>query len=375
MAEDPKSTRPSKAGAIGYAIVYFLLLFVALPLTLDLFAARNAWRQIRARGYASATGWVTHSKVESGHILGITFRPDIEYKYSVAGKEYQGNRYRYGQWFSGCGWASRIVASRPIGSRVDVYYAPDDPSDAVLTVGLDGLDLFIAMLLFPFNILILIVLLALWVKMWRAVGHRQPPAGGARIVDDGRCVRVRLWLRPSFSALFAAAALALVGTLVVALGWGFTPPMRVMRVAWGLILGGGALACLLQALRVAGGRLDLVIDDFRQSLTLPPTLGRREALVIPADKIVTIDVEKVEKRHSTGDVSCSYFPTVVYTDSDGLSRRERIAERSEDGAEKLAAWLRERLRIETPTSSPSTSVLDPDDARATQGTVRPPSQA
>jgi hypothetical protein len=324
-------------------LVFFALFWSTMTLGFDAHLVRNAFRQIRALGYATAAGSVTHSEVETiDGDEGFTDRAKIQYKYSAAGKEYVGYRYRYGQWSSGGQVAHRIVAAHPVGAQVEVYYAPSDPTDSVLTAGLEGMDLFFAMFMLPFNL----VMLGFWIAIVGIARQRlfAPPAGGARTWDDGRYVRVRLSLwNPLFSAA-AAGGLAFSATFVIAFGFSADPSLATMLVAWAVILGGGAAVWLYGCWKQAGGGSDLILDKFRQCMTLPPSQGREEELVLPFDKVVSIEVATLEKPGSEGGVSRSYLPTVVFTDSDGSERRERIAKwPPEDRAQGLAAWLRERL--------------------------------
>lgn len=334
-----------KLGGVG-CLSFFALFWSAMTLGFDGLLARDAFRQIRALGYATAAGAVTHSDVETvDGEDGPTYRPNVKYRYSVAGKEYQGDRYRYGQWSTGGRSAHRTVASHPVGAQVEVHYAHDDPTDSVLAVGLQGMDLFFAMFMLPFNL----VMLGFWVAIGGGLRQRlfAPPAGGARIWDDGRYVRVRLTLwNPLFSGAAAAGGLAFAGTFVIAFGFGADPSLATMLVAWGIILGGGVAVGLYGYWRQAGGGSDLILDEYRQCMTLPPTQGRQEEVVIPFDKVVAIEVETIERPGSEGGVSRSYLPTVVFTDSDGSQRREPIATWPlEDRAQGLAVWLRERLGV------------------------------
>ncbi len=344
-----KSKGLSAIGGTG-CLLFFVLVWSVGTLGFDCFIARSVFRQIQALGYAEATGSMTLSEVETVRSRrGRTYRPNIQYKYSVEGKEYLGDRYRYGKWSSGGDWAKQIVASRPVGSPVEVYYAPADPSDAVLMVGVEGMDLFVAMFMLPFNL----IMLGLWIAGGGAFRYRflPPPAGGARVSDDGRYLRLRLspW-RPFYWGLIAAGVLALFGAFVIGFGFRGSPPMPLMLVAWGMILGSGALAYLFQHRRLAGSHSDLVIDDFRRSIALPRTFGRHEDLVIPAEKIIAIEVEKAEKRGPKGSVSRLYSPTIIFSGNDGSKRREKIVQWSfEPRATGLAAWLRERLEIKPPT--------------------------
>ena len=349
MAAKSKSNRISGLAG-GGCLLFFALFWSVGTLGVDVVITRSLFQQIQALSYSTTPGSITHSEVET--VRGNrsrTYRPNIQYKYSVDGKEYLGERYRYGQFSSGSDWAQQIIDSHPVGSQVEVHFAPFDPSEAVLAVGLEGLDLLTFMFMLPFNL----IMLAFWIAGGGTVLYRlfPVPAGGAKVSDDGRYVRVRLSLwKPLHSGLAVAGGLAFVGLFVMAFGFRGSPPLPILLVAWGVILGGGAWAYLSHWRKLAGGRSDLVLDRYNESITLPRTFARQENLTIPAKKVVAVEVEKVDKRGAKGSVSHSYIPTLVFTNDDGSRRREKIVEwSSEARAEGLASWLREKLRIEPPS--------------------------
>jgi hypothetical protein len=345
------SRRLSTTGRFGCGLV-FALFWSAMTLAMDVFIVWNAYQQIRAGSYATTTGSITQSEVEEvpgnpgpPHPHGPTYRPKIRYRYSVAGKEYEGTQYCYGQWSSGGGFARRIAAALPLDSQVEVHFAPGDPRDAVLVAGLQGVDLFAAMFMLPFNL----VMLGFWVAIGGKVRQRLPSSApaGAGISDEERFVRVRLSLFGPFAVGAAAAGgLAFGLVFLVAFGLGADPSMATMVVLWGVILGGGLLASLLAWRRRARGGPELVIDNFRRTIKLPRMFGREEEVEVPAEKIVSIDVEPLEKRGSHGSISRSYVTTVAFTERDGSLRREKLVEWPiGERAERLASWLRERLGV------------------------------
>lgn len=332
--------------------VSFLLIFglfcSGMTLAFDGFIAWGAWRQFRALTYSTATGRITHSEVEeSGGEDGPTYRPNLKYKYHVADREYQGSQYRYGQWSSGDRNAQRIAIEYPVGREVVVYHNPNNPSDAVLIVGMEGCDLFLAMFILPFNL----VMLGTWIAAGASVYQRlaRPPAGGVKIWDDGFRVRLRLSLiRPLYVGATAAGGLAFAGVFIVGFAFGFNPSMPIMLSTWGLILGGGAGTYLYQHGKLSRGHFDLVIDDIAQTLSLPRTKDRQTETVVPIRCITSVEVQQIEKRTSDGNVH-SYVPVLVFADETGPVRREKLIEWWDQArAEELAAWLRERLRIAPP---------------------------
>lgn len=60
----------------------------------------------------------------------------VRYRYEVGGREYRGDRLRFGSMFgsSDLGAQSDVLDYRP-GRTVQVAYNPDDPSDSVLEPG------------------------------------------------------------------------------------------------------------------------------------------------------------------------------------------------------------------------------------------------
>ena len=137
MASTAAAGSRGKTGIAGF--VFFALFWSGMTLAFDGFIGWNGFRQFRSASYSITTGRITYSKVETIHgNKGNTYRPSLKYKYSVAGKDYQGDCYRYGQWSSGDGSARQIVAAHPVGKQVKVHYAPGNPADAVLKAGLQG---------------------------------------------------------------------------------------------------------------------------------------------------------------------------------------------------------------------------------------------
>jgi hypothetical protein len=316
-----------------------------ITLTFDGFFAWGAIRQIEATGFRKASGRVTQSGFEADNVK-------IVYRYRVDGKEYQGERYRYGQVAGDDGSAQRIIGAFPVGRVIDVYYAASDPSDSVLKVGLAGGDLLLAMFLTPFNL----IMLGMW---WfaRESYHRfiTLPVGGAKIIDDGFTTRVRL-ARVSPVAIAAAVVGGMSTIAMVLIGFtvGTDPPLPAMCIVWAVNLGVALIVYLWTRARVTAPDNDLVIDEAGRRLMLPVTFGRSDAVVIPLDKVLTIEVGKI----SQGDSSV-YTPMLVFSDDDGLERREKLAEWvGQQNAAELVAWLRERLKLPAPKQDAGSGTRD-----------------
>lgn len=328
----------------------FLLLFTifwsGFTLVFDYFIAKSTIHQIQALGHATTIGTITSSEVRSeNNGEGASHRPLIKYAYTVDNKPYEGNRYRYNQAGSNDRYARDIVAAYPVGKQVEVRHSPHDPADAVLLVGLEGIDLFAMMFLLPFNLIMLTVWLAgidaggsLWIS---------PEAGGAKLINEGQYLRVRLSpMRPFYSAAAAAGGLAFILIFVFAFGFGVNAPLPLMLLAWGLILAAGVIAHVAAHRQMARGESDLLIDEFRETLTLPRVRGRREEVVIPARNIVAFEVEHAKRRDSDGDLRHRFVPTIVFTTNNGSQCREKLTEwHDETSAKSLTEWLQNRLHV------------------------------
>jgi hypothetical protein len=76
-------------------------------------------------------------------------------------------------------------------------------------------------------------------------------------------------------------------------------------------------------------------------------MGRKAGVAIPLRAITALEVQRVERRGSHGVLFCCYVPTLAFTDPSGSTCHEKLVEWSDQArTEKLAAWLREQLRIE-----------------------------
>jgi hypothetical protein len=345
------ATKPGKA-AIG-CLVFFVLFWSCATLAIDSLLGWGAVRQIQATGFSIAPGQVTQSKLEShAGKHGMTYSPKISYTYRANGKDYAGDRYRYLQWSDDSANARKIVAAFPVGRKIDVFYAPGDPSQAVLKTGLEGSDLFLAMCLTPFNL----IMLGMWVIAGRLMYRRAYPlpAGGAKIVDDGFTARVRLSkTSPLFVAAATLAVFAFLGIFAVLIAAGPNPPLRTMYIAWIGILIVSLIAFVTSWIRLARADNDLVIDDVGRHLTLPATFGRTEAVTPPLKEALAVEVEQIVRPAPKGGTYSVYAPTLVFSEHDGSERREKLTERaSQSDAEALAAWLRERLRLAEPAQNP-----------------------
>src|SRR5579883_1524537 len=126
-------------------LIMFGLVWTAMVLAADKSFLLPMIYQIKAIGYPSTEGTMVSSQVkeeegEDGPVHGVS----VAYNYTVDGKAYTGQRYRYvDRMSSGSRWANNMVQNHPPGGKVLVYYDPQQPNNSLLAPGLQGSDLYL----------------------------------------------------------------------------------------------------------------------------------------------------------------------------------------------------------------------------------------
>ena len=117
----------------------FLGLFGLVGGAVAAFGLYNVWRGQASAGWPQATGIVLRSEVvDQSDSDGNSYKPGVEYRYVVNGKEWIGKRVAFGL-DSGTGnrpVAARYVQRFPVGATVNVFYRPDQPGTSVLVTGI-----------------------------------------------------------------------------------------------------------------------------------------------------------------------------------------------------------------------------------------------
>lgn len=92
------------------------------------------YQQLRVRDFLSVEGVVTHSEVVVNRRTdGSSYYPDIHFRYTVGGREYNKGTYHiYQTGTSGRRGKQKIVQQYPVGADVQAWYDPKDPDTAVI---------------------------------------------------------------------------------------------------------------------------------------------------------------------------------------------------------------------------------------------------
>ncbi|MCE5267766.1 MAG: DUF3592 domain-containing protein [Planctomycetaceae bacterium] len=336
-------------GPVG-AITLFGLAWLTLTLVFDCLFVWPVYRQLRTLHYRATDGVIIGSTLrqrqcsDSRHGGMTTYSSaELRYKYRVAGKEYHGDRYRFGECESTDNRAQWIVREHPLGRKVVVHYDAKDPGCSLLSPGLNGSDLFYAMFMLPFN-LIAVGMLAFVGR--KALGRLFPCRGvGAKCWDDGISVRVRL---PQVPALLLAgvvvAGAAFAAIFAIAVLFDGRAPLWLMYRVWSVVLTSALLVYLGVKWRQSRGGYDLVIDTIKGTVSLPRGWGRKRKVAMSLHELTSLEVRSEGLPGSQDGFFSAYCPTMVFTDENAISRPQTLVRWSDRRrAEALVAWLRQRL--------------------------------
>ena len=283
-----------------------LAIWSALLVTGDYVVLETSTRQILARRFDSTKGAIMRSELARGAVRRRGL--DVGYSYAVNGVDYMGWRYRYDDRNGAFDYKAAIKAFPP-GSTRTVYYNPADPADAVLSPGLNGCDLLLALFAIPLNVVTFMVWIA-FIRVWREP-RRWASAGGVRIIQHDGETRVRLAaFSPLTAGLCGLALAAFAAASLVVFAAGFAPSLHLMSTVLILVAAAGTAAFLWAAQRHHSGRYDLRIQEKSQTLLLPPAGTRKEPLRVPRGDIVAVSMHR-RVSHSPSGQHFSYVPALA----------------------------------------------------------------
>jgi hypothetical protein len=125
-----------------YLVVYGILIFSIWQLL----------KSISASGWPKIKGEIIYSGVEEENDAdGSIYKPYVEYKYSISGKEYFSKKYAFGFSFISAPFrflSSGIVSKLPSKSAVLVSYNPKKHYESVLLTGIKSFHVFQALIIF-----------------------------------------------------------------------------------------------------------------------------------------------------------------------------------------------------------------------------------
>lgn len=324
-------------------LIFFALFWSAITLLFDVVMVRDGVARLLSLRFQSVPCVILVSKVtEHQDDEGSSYQAEIRFAYTVDGHEFEGEKvYAGSRSGTGSRRANRLIELYPAGSRTNAYFNPSEPGYAVLRRGFRGNELFTALFMTPFNL----VMLGLWgwtIHIWRRKKH-PPVAGGAKIIEGKEGKRVRLpTLPPVLAAAVALGAVSFISVFIVAFTKGEYTPLPYISSAWLIALGTAIWAYGWRRRRESSGREDLVLHADGQRVSLPQTFGRDTNVTVNRDDITGLDVHlefDSYKRPSR------FIPTLVMRDG---QRLQLVSWADEDQANSFNDWLRSELQLPPP---------------------------
>ncbi|HVU26230.1 MAG TPA: DUF3592 domain-containing protein [Verrucomicrobiae bacterium] len=139
--------------AISYALfcqtrrsrrLFLTVIFLVVTLWLDFHWGVAVIAQFNTRRLPSTTGEIIHKDVthywSNGRFPGMRTDVSLTYSYSVAGQSYTCNRIRLIDGLCILSSDSMTRWGHPVNSQVTVFYDPQNPQTAFLSVGLNAAD-------------------------------------------------------------------------------------------------------------------------------------------------------------------------------------------------------------------------------------------
>jgi hypothetical protein len=138
MRTDPYYSSPaqrSRPGAVLLlvlaAAIFFPLLWYQSSVVLSVLDARQH--------YVKTTATVQVSEIRTGHHQkgGDYPIPTIDYQFTVGGREFHGQRFRFGSMdedYNGS-WTAAMIDLHPVGSSLVIWYDPAHPAESVIDLG------------------------------------------------------------------------------------------------------------------------------------------------------------------------------------------------------------------------------------------------
>jgi hypothetical protein len=121
---------------IGYIIAAGISAVILIKFGSDILKAQKSRSWPTASGTVLDSGMEAHQSRDEDGDIKTTYGATIQYKYLVDGQEFQGNRRTFSNVrTSSVRNTEKILERYPLGSSVDVFYDPDDPSSSVLEPG------------------------------------------------------------------------------------------------------------------------------------------------------------------------------------------------------------------------------------------------
>ena len=117
---------------INVILIGFGAIAIAIGLALYVAQFRQGLRATASKRWPVSPGTIIASALEKAPEGRWRYRAAVQYRYRVAGKEYQSDRIFWGGNEGRQKHMASVIAAYPQGSKVSVHYDPQNPAEAVL---------------------------------------------------------------------------------------------------------------------------------------------------------------------------------------------------------------------------------------------------
>jgi hypothetical protein len=140
VQKTPQLENEPKRRASNRGTRAFLGLFILVGVAALGCGAWTLLQSLRCERWPTAEGMIETAEMrrESGSHGSHTYSANISYNYQVAGIRYDGTRLAFGAMSASSEYAQGILKRYPVGKKVPVHYASDNPELAVLETGIHG---------------------------------------------------------------------------------------------------------------------------------------------------------------------------------------------------------------------------------------------
>jgi len=170
IRDEPENTVELNEASFGgiATLWFFTIVWCSASFFATVIIGSDMIADIGTRNWEPADGIVENSYVSTstGGEGGTTYCLHVDYRYTVDGRTYSGDRISYSADNSCNSWSANSDEDYPEGKEITVYYDPSNPSESVILSGLSGVDFFICcFFIFP-----LVGLLLLFASLKGTVG-------------------------------------------------------------------------------------------------------------------------------------------------------------------------------------------------------------
>ena len=348
-----------RAGSV--LIPVFLLFWTIALLFLD---GGGVWllaKNVLAMSYPSVAGEITSCEQV---VTKRVSRQAVEYRYSVNGQEYIGNRRSFvGNNFSAREPDPKLLAERyAVGRTVDVYFNPNKPSDSALEQSLNGLPLVIGLFLVPFN--------AIAVAGWNLLSRRVRQIQSVPVQREGNCwFLLRTNGQPIVVMLIIAGSLSLGSAFVVVLT-GCEENVLVMASIWCGLIGISVGAYWHTRSLIRQERPILVLDDAVGLVTWPES-NDSPAFTVARDELLGVElVDQPINAEELGLAPDHVVCLLIRSDDEQPQKQTVLISSNATEAIAVAGWLQRWIDPSCPLEGRQQAPLpdgsSPDDSSMTR---------